>query len=59
MAKIDRELAITLISERIDEFNKTHETETVLGKAIGEFYTMGLRHAQDYLRLKILEVEDD
>ena len=59
MAKIDRELAIALIDERIDEYNKTHEADTVLCKVIGEFYTMGLRHAQDYLRLKILEVDDD
>ena len=59
MAKIDRELAIALIDERIDKFNKTHSADTVMAQVIGEFYTMGLRHAQDYLRLKILEVDDD
>ena len=59
MAKIDRELAIALINERIDEFNKSHSADTVLSQVVGEFYTMGLRHAQDFLRLKILEVDDD
>ena len=56
---IDRDMAIKLIDDRIRQSQATARKEdTILGEFVKSYYCMGLEHAKDIIKLRMLEVHD-